>query len=149
MSNTSMPDTPLGNSLLAMTAASIQRCDLADREIMVARIAALAAVGAPALSYTLNAAAAAESGLTADDAEGILIVVGAHYRDSPGRCCRRRDNGGARNSDRISRGGRCRRQLKVTAEGKWQPSATTVNVRPGAARGPACRRPPFWTSNQG
>jgi hypothetical protein len=75
MSNTSVPDTPLGGSLLAMTAASIQRCDLPDREIMVARIAALAAMGAPALSYTLNAAAAAESGLTADDAEDILVAV--------------------------------------------------------------------------
>ncbi len=75
MSYTRVPDTPLGSSLLAMTAASIERCDLPDREIMVARIAALAAVGAPALSYTLNAEAAAGSGLTVDDAEGILIVV--------------------------------------------------------------------------
>ena len=75
MSYTPVPDTPLGSSLLAMTAASIERCDLPDREIMVARIAALAAVGAPALSYTLNAAAAAGSGLTVDDAEGILIAV--------------------------------------------------------------------------
>jgi hypothetical protein len=75
MSNTSIPDSPLGGALLAMTAASIQRCELPDREIMVARIAALAAVGAPALSYTLNASAAAESGLTADDAEAVLIAV--------------------------------------------------------------------------
>jgi hypothetical protein len=75
MSYTPVPGTPLGSSLLAMTAASIERCDLPDREIMVARIAALAAVGAPALSYALNAAAAAGSGLTVDDAEGILIAV--------------------------------------------------------------------------
>lgn len=58
-----------------MTAAALEQCDLADREIMVARIAALAAVGAPALSYTLNTGAAASSGLTIDDAQGILVAI--------------------------------------------------------------------------
>jgi hypothetical protein len=58
-----------------MTAAALEQCDLADREIMVARIAALAAVGAPALSYTLNSGAAASSGLTLDDAQGILVAI--------------------------------------------------------------------------
>jgi hypothetical protein len=70
-----VPDTPIASSLLAMTAAALEQCDLEDREIMVARIAALAAVGAPALSYALNTGAAAASGLTVEDAQGILIAV--------------------------------------------------------------------------
>ena len=75
MSYTPVPDTPIASSLIAMTAAALEQCDLADREIMVARIAALAAVGAPALSYTLNTGAAASSGLTFDDAQGILVAI--------------------------------------------------------------------------
>jgi hypothetical protein len=58
-----------------MTAASVDRCDLSPRELMIARIAALAAVGAPPASYALNTPAAAESGLTLEDAQGILIAV--------------------------------------------------------------------------
>jgi hypothetical protein len=75
VSYTPVPDTPIATSLLAMTAAALEQCDLADREIMVARIAALAAVGAPPLSYTLNTGAAASSGLTLDDAQGILVAI--------------------------------------------------------------------------
>jgi hypothetical protein len=75
MSSIPLSDSPLAGSLLAMTAAAIECCDLPDRDIMVARIAALAAGGAPAISYTVNAPAAAESGLTVEDAEGILIAV--------------------------------------------------------------------------
>jgi hypothetical protein len=75
MSYTSVPDTPIAGTLLAMTAASLERCDLTDREIMLVRLAALAAVGAPPFSYTLNAGAAAGSGLTLEDAQGILVAV--------------------------------------------------------------------------
>jgi hypothetical protein len=75
MTYSPVPDTPLADSLVAMTAASLERCDLPDRELMVARIAALAAVGAPPVSYTLNAAAAAGTGLSLEDAQGILIAV--------------------------------------------------------------------------
>jgi hypothetical protein len=70
-----VPETPLADSLLAMTADSLERCDLPDREIMLVRIAALAAMGAPPVSYTLNAGAAAGSGLTLDDAQGVLIAA--------------------------------------------------------------------------
>ncbi len=75
MSYTPVPDTPLADALLAMTAASLERADLSDREIMLVRIAALAAVAAPPISYTLNAGAAAGSGLTLEDAQAILVAV--------------------------------------------------------------------------
>jgi hypothetical protein len=58
-----------------MTAASLERCDLPDRDIMMARFAALAAVDAPPISYTLNAGAAAGSGLTIEDAQGLLVAI--------------------------------------------------------------------------
>ncbi len=107
MSYTSMPDTPVAGTLLAMTAASLERSDLPDREIMLARLAALAAVDAPPISYTLNTSAAADSGLTLEDAQGILVAVAPssarrgrvgrrrHYRGpGPGDCPRARCRGG-------------------------------------------------------
>jgi len=75
MSYTQVPDTPVAATILAMTAASLERCDLSEREIMIARIAALAAVGGPPVSYALNAVAAAGTGMTLEDAQGILVAV--------------------------------------------------------------------------
>lgn len=75
MSYTPVPDTPLLDTLFAMAGASIDRCDLSDRELMIARIAALAAVSAPPASYAANTPAAAGSGITLEDAQAILIAV--------------------------------------------------------------------------
>jgi alkylhydroperoxidase/carboxymuconolactone decarboxylase family protein YurZ len=75
LSYTPVPDTPLADTLIAMTAASLERCDLSERETMLVRIAALAAVGAQPVSYVLNAAAAAETGLTLEDAQSLLVAV--------------------------------------------------------------------------
>ena len=44
------------------------------REHMLARLAALVAVGAPDASYLMNAAAAADAGVT-EDVQGVLIAV--------------------------------------------------------------------------
>ena len=68
-------DTPVMDTLAVMTAASIENSDLSPREFMIARIAALAAVAAPAASYALNVEAAADSGITLDDVEDILVAV--------------------------------------------------------------------------
>jgi hypothetical protein len=71
-----MPDdTPLLDTLAAMTAASVMECDLAPRELMLARIAALAAVGAPPASYLANAGTASDVGVTLEDVQGVLIAV--------------------------------------------------------------------------
>jgi hypothetical protein len=75
MSYTPVPDTPLADTLLSMTAASLERAELPERDIMIARVAALAAMGAPPLSYTINAGLAAGTGLTVEDAQGILVAV--------------------------------------------------------------------------
>ena len=68
-------DTPVLETLTLMTAASLDNSDLSPRELMIARVAALVAVDAPAASYAFNVAPAADAGLTLDDAEDILVAV--------------------------------------------------------------------------
>ncbi len=68
-------DTPVSDTLVVMTATSLDNSDLPPRELMIARIAALVAVDAPAASYALNALPAGDSGLTLDDVEDILVAV--------------------------------------------------------------------------
>jgi hypothetical protein len=73
--NETESSTPVSDTLLAMTIASLENSDLGPRELMIARIAALVAVDAPAASYALNAVPAAESDISLDDVEDILIAV--------------------------------------------------------------------------
>ena len=73
--NETESSTPVSDTLLAMTVASLENSDLSPRELMIARIAALVAVDAPAASYALNALPAAESDIDLDDVEDILIAV--------------------------------------------------------------------------
>jgi len=68
-------ETPVLDTLAAMTAVSIQNTTLGNRELMLARIAALAAVDAPAVSYLMNVGAAADSGITVEDVQGVLIAI--------------------------------------------------------------------------
>jgi alkylhydroperoxidase/carboxymuconolactone decarboxylase family protein YurZ len=68
-------ETPVLDTLVDITAASLEHNSLAPRELMLVRIAALIAVDAPPVSYLANAGAAEESGVTADDIEGVMIGV--------------------------------------------------------------------------
>ncbi len=68
-------DRLLLDTLMDMTAASVERADLNSRELMMVRLAALAAVGAPTGSYLLNIVAAAETDMTLEDARSVLIAV--------------------------------------------------------------------------
>ena len=71
-----MPEnTPVLDSLAAITAVSLVEGTLDAREHMLARLAALVAVGAPDASYLMNAAAAADVGVTLEDVQGVLIAV--------------------------------------------------------------------------
>jgi hypothetical protein len=47
-------DSPVMDTLAAMTAASLENSNLDDRELMLVRTAALVATGAPAVSYLMN-----------------------------------------------------------------------------------------------
>ncbi len=68
-------ETPVLDALADITAVSLERSTLNPRELMLARIAALAAVDAPAGSYLLNAGTAMDVGITLEDVQGILIAV--------------------------------------------------------------------------
>ena len=54
-------DQPVQDTIAQMTAASIENCQLDPREFMLVRLAALAAAGAPPVSYLANAATAARA----------------------------------------------------------------------------------------
>jgi alkylhydroperoxidase/carboxymuconolactone decarboxylase family protein YurZ len=68
-------EAPVLAALADITAVSLERSTLNARELMLARIAALAAVDAPAGSYLLNAGTAMDVGITLEDVQGILIAV--------------------------------------------------------------------------
>ena len=74
-----MPDTtedgPVLETLVAMTAASLERCDLAPDALLLVRIAALAAVDARPLSYLAHVGPAAEAGVTLEDVQNVLVAV--------------------------------------------------------------------------
>ena len=68
-------DHPVLTTIAQMTAVSIEEGTLDARELMLTRIAALAAVGAPPASYLLNVGAASELGVTPDDVQAVLVAV--------------------------------------------------------------------------
>jgi len=68
-------EAPVAETLAAMTAVSLEASTLSARELMIARIAALAAVEAPSVSYALNVGAAVDAGVTLADAQGVLVAV--------------------------------------------------------------------------
>jgi alkylhydroperoxidase/carboxymuconolactone decarboxylase family protein YurZ len=68
-------DTPVLDTLADMTTASVEHNSLSPREFMMARLAAMIAVDAPPVSYFASAAAVEESGMTAEDIQGVMIAV--------------------------------------------------------------------------
>ena len=68
-------ETPVLDTIALMTAASLDACDLDSRELMLARIAALAAVGASPVSYLANAGTAVDLDVTLEDVQGVLVAV--------------------------------------------------------------------------
>ena len=67
--------TPVLDTIVDINAASIEHTQLSARELMLARLAALVAVDAPPASYLANAGAAADSGVTEQDVQDILIAI--------------------------------------------------------------------------
>ncbi|HEY7467938.1 MAG TPA: carboxymuconolactone decarboxylase [Acidimicrobiia bacterium] len=68
-------ETPLLETVIDINAVSIENAAMEDSTLMLVRLAALTAVNAPPASYLLNLGAAAESGLTMEDARSVLIAV--------------------------------------------------------------------------
>ena len=68
-------DTPVLDTLAAMTADSLARCELDAQSLLTARIAALVAVDAPAASYLMHVGPAVDAGVTLEQVQNILIAV--------------------------------------------------------------------------
>ena len=74
-----MPDKteerPVLETIAAMTAASLERCDLAPDALLLVRIAALVAVDARPVSYLAHIGPAADLGVTLEDVQNVLVAV--------------------------------------------------------------------------
>ena len=68
-------DTAVLDTLVDLTAASVDHSSLPPRDFMLARLAALIAVDAPPASYLANADATEKSGITADDIQEVMIAI--------------------------------------------------------------------------
>jgi len=70
-----MSETPLLDTILEMSAASVERANLSPEALMLVRLAALVAVDAPPASFLVNLGAGAQTDLTLEDARSVLIAV--------------------------------------------------------------------------
>ena len=68
-------EAPVLDLLARMTADSIAASSLDVQTLALVRIAALAAVDAPPVSYLLNLAAASEVGIDPEEVRGVLIAI--------------------------------------------------------------------------
>ena len=68
-------DTPVLDTLAAMTVDSIERCGLAPDMLILTRIAALAASDAPPISYAAHIDPAIRTGLTVEQLQDVLVAI--------------------------------------------------------------------------
>jgi len=68
-------ESPVRDLVASMTAESIAASDLDPETLMLVRIAALAAVDAPPISYVLNLEAARSVGIDADKVSSVIAAI--------------------------------------------------------------------------
>jgi carboxymuconolactone decarboxylase family protein len=68
-------DTPVLDLVTDMTTASIERSELDPKTLMLVRLAALASVDAPPISYLTNLGAGADLGVGLEDVQQVLIGI--------------------------------------------------------------------------
>ncbi len=68
-------DQPVLDVLTDINAVSLERTDLDPASLILIRLAALVAVDAPASSYLLHLGPAAQTGVTLDQAQDVLVAV--------------------------------------------------------------------------
>ncbi|MFF6839971.1 carboxymuconolactone decarboxylase family protein [Streptomyces tanashiensis] len=68
-------DTPVLDTLAAMTVDSVERCGLAPDMLMLTRIAALAASDAPPISYAAHIEPALRTGVTVEQIQDVLVAI--------------------------------------------------------------------------
>ncbi|MFJ4470839.1 carboxymuconolactone decarboxylase family protein [Streptomyces sp. NPDC089424] len=68
-------DTPVLDTLAAMTVDSIEHCGLDERTLILTRLAALAAMDAPAISYLAHVDPAVKADLGAEELQDVLVAI--------------------------------------------------------------------------
>ncbi|MPY60051.1 carboxymuconolactone decarboxylase [Streptomyces spongiae] len=68
-------DTPVLDTLAAMTIDSVERCGMDDASLILTRIAALAAMDAPAISYLAHVDPAVKANLTLEQVQDVLVAI--------------------------------------------------------------------------
>jgi 4-carboxymuconolactone decarboxylase len=71
----STSETPVLDLLASMTADSVEASSLDPETLMLVRIAALAAVDAPPISYLLNLGAVSDLDIDAEQVRGVLAAI--------------------------------------------------------------------------
>ena len=68
-------ETPVLDTIAAMTAESLERCELDANSLLAARLAALAAVDAPPASYLMHVGPAIDAGVSIEQVQHILVAI--------------------------------------------------------------------------
>ena len=68
-------EAPVLEALADINAASLERTELDPMSLILVRLAALAAIDAPASSYLMHLGPAAEAGVTLNQAQDVLVAV--------------------------------------------------------------------------
>lgn len=68
-------DAPVLDTLAAMTMDSVERCGMDDSTLLLTRIAALAAMDAPAISYLAHVDPAVRANLTLEQVQDVLVAI--------------------------------------------------------------------------
>ena len=68
-------DTPVLDTVFAMHHDALERSGLDARTYVLTRLAALVALDAPPVSYGITIGAAADTGVTLEDAQSVLVAI--------------------------------------------------------------------------
>ncbi len=68
-------DHPVLETIAMMHLDTLENCNLDERSYHLVRLAALVAGDAPPMSYLVNLAAAADAGVTPEDAQDVLVAI--------------------------------------------------------------------------
>ena len=68
-------ETPVLDTIADLTAVSVERCGLEADELILVRLAALAAVDARPISYLAHVGPAAEAGISVERVQDVLVAI--------------------------------------------------------------------------
>ncbi|MEU5536405.1 carboxymuconolactone decarboxylase [Streptomyces sp. NPDC020362] len=69
------PDTPVLDTIAAMTIDSVEHCHMDERTLILSRIAALVAMDAPAISYLAHINPAIKADFTVEQLQDLLVAI--------------------------------------------------------------------------